>query len=136
MKQYILFGAGEYARKTLDIVGKNNVDFIVDNNIDKIGKSLDGIIIYSVDKLIMNSANKIVIIAVSSQFQDEIKAQLEQMQIQNYKFCHYVIHYHIVINNNKCVSTFYISQALNLYSRHIKKSYNSIFKGYFIIPLF
>lgn len=86
MKQYILFGAGEYAKKTLDIVGKNNVDFIVDNNIDKIGKSLDGIIIYSVDKLIMNSANKIVIIAVSSQFQDEIKAQLEQMQIQNYKF--------------------------------------------------
>lgn len=46
MNKYILFGAGVYARKAIELIGKDNIKFIVDNNPEKAGSLLDGIKIY------------------------------------------------------------------------------------------
>lgn len=78
MKKYVLFGAGEYAKYAVEIVGKNNIAFIMDNDSNKCGMKLDGIPVYAFKEKITESRDYIIVISVSNRYYDEISRQLEQ----------------------------------------------------------
>ena len=73
---YVLFGAGEWAKKTLAILGKENVSFIVDNNREKDGTYFFGIPIYYYQNKKKQLTEQNLVISVSPKYQDEIRQQL------------------------------------------------------------
>ena len=84
MKKYILFGAGKMAEHVINIIGKENIKYIVDNNNQKHGIKLNGISVYLFIKKIEECKLSPIVISVSSQYQQEIKNQLELKGITNY----------------------------------------------------
>ena len=76
-----IFGAGEMGIRTLFQVGKNKVSCFIDNN--KTGKLLD-LPIYSVDEFKRIYTENMVVLVTSSNYRDEIVAQLEENGITNY----------------------------------------------------
>ncbi len=84
MKKYVLFGAGEYAKYAVEIVGKNNIAFIMDNDSNKCGMKLDGIPVYAFKEKITESRDYIIVISVSNRYYDEISRQLEQNGISEF----------------------------------------------------
>lgn len=76
-----IFGAGEMGIRTLFQVGKNKVSCFIDNN--KTGKLLD-LPIYSVDEFKRIYTENMVVLVTSSNYRDEIVAQLEENDINNY----------------------------------------------------
>lgn len=84
--KYILFGAGAYAKKAIDLIGKNNIVQIFDNDPEKWGTvTIEGI---PVEKLSFNfnyESEFLIIISVSLKYQKDIINQLESFGIYNYK---------------------------------------------------
>ena len=76
MGKYILFGAGQYAEKAIEILQEDNIAFIVDNNPDKAGTRFHNIPVYLYSDKV-NELNKYtIIISVSSKFSGQIAEQL------------------------------------------------------------
>lgn len=83
-RKYVLFGAGEYGRELLDVLGKECVEFFIDNDSAKIGTDLDGIPIYALEEKSEETKNYDVFISVGRQYANEIKKQLIAHGITRY----------------------------------------------------
>lgn len=73
---YILFGAGEWGKKSIGILGKENIAFIIDNNPDKAGTQFENLPVYYYQNIKQQLYEKNIIISVSPKYQTEIKQQL------------------------------------------------------------
>lgn len=80
----VLFGAGLFAKKAIDIVGRENIVFIVDNDKNKNGTKLEGIDIYAYDLKKNELQEYKIIIAVSEKYQNQIENQLKNDGFDNY----------------------------------------------------
>lgn len=85
MKNYLLFGAGEYAKKAISLLGKENIECIYDNNSDKWGTKIEKILVKALPKEVEKLEGKQIIISVSQKYQQEIISQFEKMGISNYR---------------------------------------------------
>lgn len=81
----ILFGAGKYSENVIKILGKDNIEYILDNDKNKEGKKIVGIPVHIYSKNVEGLHDLQIVIAVSEQYEDEIKKQLENDGIKNYK---------------------------------------------------
>lgn len=82
--KYILFGAGEYGKRSISLLGKENIKMIFDNNPEKWNSFLEGIPVqkFYIDKGLAED-NRIVI-AVSPEKTADIIGQLEDNGVINY----------------------------------------------------
>ncbi len=83
MKKYILFGAGTYATKAIELLGKENIEMILDNNSSKWGEKIENIPICNPDEKMDCLENYQVIVSVSQKYQRQILGQLEHMGASN-----------------------------------------------------
>lgn len=84
MKKYILFGAGKYAKKAINIIGAENIVFIVDNDKAKNGVMLEEIPIFSYEDKKYELINYEIVISVSEKYTNEIEEQLSKDGFNNY----------------------------------------------------
>lgn len=84
MKQYVLFGAGEYANYAIRIIGKSNIAFIMDNDLNKRGMMLDGIPVYTFKEKLIECRNYVVVISVSIKYYNEISEELKKSGISDF----------------------------------------------------
>ena len=82
--KYVLYGAGDYGRRMLTFIGKENVCFFIDNDEKKWNTSVEGINIISINNAKNLLKNKTVVISVSSEKEPVIIDSLEQNGIMNY----------------------------------------------------
>lgn len=82
-KFIVVFGANKPAEKTILYLNSKNVyvDAIIDNNSNKSGKKMLGINIYTPEQLLAEFKEKVIIL-IASQYYQEMKNQLQNM---NYK---------------------------------------------------
>ncbi len=85
MKKYVLFGAGEYAVKMIDIIGKENIAYIIDNDINKSGRLLEEIPIFSFEQKKKDCKGYEIIISVSERYGYQIAEQLKKNDISDFK---------------------------------------------------
>lgn len=83
MEKYILFGAGIYGIKAVELLGKENIEFILDNDSTKWGSKIEGILVCDPKDKKELLKHCPVIISVSSKYHDEIICQLKQWRIKN-----------------------------------------------------
>lgn len=84
--KFILFGAGVYAKKAIDLLGKKNIEQIFDNDPAKWGTArVEGIPVVKLNPQLDYENEFLIIIAVSQKYQGEIIDQLESAGIHNYK---------------------------------------------------
>lgn len=84
MKKFVIFGAGDYGQRTLNILGIDNVAFFIDNDNNKIGTDKNNIPIRGFDECINDLYKYNIVIAVSNKYVYEIKAQLQKNNIKVY----------------------------------------------------
>lgn len=82
--KYFLFGAGEYGRRTIALLGKENVKLIFDNNPMKWGTLLEGIPIRDFDSVKNTLREECIVVAVSVEKAEDIIEQLKGNRINNY----------------------------------------------------
>lgn len=82
-KELVLFGAGEYGKNALQVIGRKEVAFFLDNNKSLHGKSLDGIEIRYFPEVIHLQRYQIVI-TVSLRYYTEIENDLKRKGIYTY----------------------------------------------------
>lgn len=82
--KYILFGAGEYGKRSISLLGKENIKMIFDNNPEKWDSLLEEIPVqkFYIDKNLMSDDR--IVIAVSSEKATDIVSQLEDNGVTNY----------------------------------------------------
>ncbi len=80
-KKCIVFGAGDFGRRALNLIGRECFSFICDNDQDKVGGDIDGISIISFCDLKKLYNNEPVLICVAPPYDDEIANQLEKSGI-------------------------------------------------------
>lgn len=82
--EYILFGAGDYGKRALSLLGKKKVKFIFDNNPKKQGSLLEGISVQNFYESKNLSYGDCIVITVSPEKTGSIIKQLEDSGISNY----------------------------------------------------
>lgn len=82
MKEYVIFGAGQFGRQALQNYN-GNVDFIIDNDILKHGTSIDGVEIFPVDKVKGDTFHNILI---AGRDYEAMSHQLDQLGVKNYSY--------------------------------------------------
>lgn len=86
----VIFGAGGYGRKLLDIIGNKNVEFFVDNNTMIHGTEYKGIVVRPVSAL--DNIKGVDVVVSTRKYFDEIKEQIELYQgIVCYRMEQYLI---------------------------------------------
>lgn len=83
-KNYLVWGAGNYGRMALDILGSQNIDFFIDNASYKHGTYLEGKKIISLKQALELYQGQIFVIAVSELYYKQIQEQLEMHGVKNY----------------------------------------------------
>ena len=83
-KKYVIFGAGDYGKKALEMLGRENVAFFVDNDKNKDGSIIDGVEVKFFQKVSKNLKEYWVIIAVAYKYIEDIKAQLQDIGVSPY----------------------------------------------------
>ena len=78
MKEYVIFGAGQFGRQALQKYN-GNVDFIIDNDILKHGTLIDGVEIFPVDKVKGDTFHKILI---AGRDYEAMSHQLDQLDVK------------------------------------------------------
>jgi len=87
-KRIIIFSAGDYAKKYLDLHGwREQVLFLVDNDPAKQGKSMKGFLIKK-PKDIIPYRDKAIVLIANEFYAKEITVQLESLGIYNYYIYH------------------------------------------------
>ena len=66
-KKYVIFGAGDYGKKALEMLGRENVAFFVDNDKNKDGSIIDGVEVKFFQRINKKLKEYLVIVAVSYQ---------------------------------------------------------------------
>lgn len=82
--KYILFGAGEYGRRTISIIGKEHIEMIFDNDPMKWGSLLEGISVHDFYNSKTILQDKCIIISVSPEKATDIIKQLKDNGIDNF----------------------------------------------------
>ena len=72
-KKYVIFGAGDYGKKALEMLGRENVAFFVDNDKNKDGSIINGVEVKFFQKVSKNLKEYWVIIAVAYKYIEDIK---------------------------------------------------------------
>lgn len=83
-KKYVIFGAGDYGKKALEMLGRENVAFFVDNDKNKDGSIVNGVEVKFFQKVSRNLKEYWVIIAVAYKYIEDIKAQLQDIGVSPY----------------------------------------------------
>lgn len=83
-KKYVIFGAGDYGKKALEMLGRENVAFFVDNDKNKDGSIIDGVEVKFFQRINKKLKEYLVIIAVSYQYIKDIKTQLQDVGVLPY----------------------------------------------------
>lgn len=87
----ILFGSGNYGKKALQLIGKENVVFFIDNNEERTGCLVDGIKVVSFNMLKkINVKNYYIVISVSDRIKFDLAEQLIEYSICDFIFCDYL----------------------------------------------
>ena len=84
MKKYILFGAGTYGKKAVELLEQKNILCFTDNNPALWGQCIDGIPVKKPEKALNNLSGHTVIITAGGEYEAEIIRDLEKYHIQNY----------------------------------------------------
>ena len=74
--RYVIFGAGDFGRQALAMLGKEQVAFFVDNDPAKEGRMIEGLPVCSLAGRKEALGGHDIIIAVAHKYIEEIKAQL------------------------------------------------------------
>lgn len=83
-KKYVIFGAGDYGKKALEMLGRENVAFFVDNDKNKDGSIINGVEVKFFQKVSKNLKEYWVIIAVAYKYIEDIKAQIQDIDVSPY----------------------------------------------------
>lgn len=83
-KKYVIFGAGDYGKKALEMLGRENVAFFVDNDKNKDGSIIDGVEVKFFQRINKKLKEYLVIVAVSYQYIKDIKTQLQDVGVLPY----------------------------------------------------
>lgn len=84
ISMYVFFGAGEYGKKAIQFLGKQNVKMFLDNDINKNGKYLEGVIIHYFDDAKSEIGNCKVVITVSPEKYKEISLHLKENGVNEF----------------------------------------------------
>lgn len=85
MSGYIVFGAGDFGKRALELLPRAEITFFIDNNIEKQKIGFHGFPVYSLMDGLKRRNAQMIIIAVSEKYVDEIIKQLEENAVRNYK---------------------------------------------------
>lgn len=83
-KKYVIFGAGDYGKKALEMLGRENVAFFVDNDKNKDGSVVNGLEVKFFSRINKKLKEYLVIVAVSYQYIKDIKTQLQDIGVLPY----------------------------------------------------
>lgn len=83
-KKYVIFGAGDYGKKALEMLGRENVAFFVDNDKNKDGSVVNGLEVKFFPRINKKLKEYLVIVAVSYQYIKDIKTQLQDIGVLPY----------------------------------------------------
>lgn len=83
MNLYILFGAGIYAQRAIELLGKENIAMIFDNDSSKWGMQLEGIPVCNPEEKREFLKDYQIIISVSQKYQSQIFEQLKRWNVKN-----------------------------------------------------
>ncbi len=83
-KKYIVFGCGDYGKKTVDLVGKDNIAYFIDNNINRVGEKIKGITVVGYDDYLRLREEYELIVAISSVHIQEVVNQLFEDGVNNF----------------------------------------------------
>lgn len=83
-KKYVIFGAGDYGKKALEMLGRENVAFFVDNDKNKDGSIINGVEVKFFQRINKKLKEYLVIVAVSYQYIKDIKTQLQDVGVLPY----------------------------------------------------
>ncbi len=124
---HILFGAGEYGKRAISLLGKENIKVIFDNNPEKWGSSLEGIPVqnfYDNKDLLQTEC---IVIAVSQEKARDIVNQLKDNGISNY------IRYEELVGQITTKKILSRTNYINIYIKAIDWIKNNSFEGQGII---
>lgn len=144
---YAVFGAGNYGKQAVGLIGRDKIKCFIDNDKEKQGKQIDGIEIISLDGFIEFNNGIQIIIAVSEQFVGKIRTQIEENGITNYRIFS-ELKYEITRNKmqNRCNYIRIYDKAIDwihkntitgegiICNSNLKKSYPEV-TGYYIPTL-
>lgn len=83
MGKYVIFGAGETGMAAIDIFGRENIEFFMDNSEQKQRDGVEGYTVYSPSEGCPLVGDSQVVVAVMPQYEDEIKAQLVALGVND-----------------------------------------------------
>lgn len=81
---YVLFGAGEYGKKAIRYLSKENIAFFIDNDEEKQHKEIYGIPVYSLDEVCDEITKYRLVLSVSEINEHGIIQQLENKGIKEF----------------------------------------------------
>lgn len=84
MLEYIIFGAGQIGHEAIEIIGEGKVKFFIDNDKKKCNLSIQNKRIYSFYEGIKQRRKEKIIVAVSPEYEKQIKNQLTENNISDY----------------------------------------------------
>lgn len=85
MGKYVIFGAGYYGERALEMIGTANVEFFLDNSEEKQRTGYLGFDVFSLDAALPRLDGFRLIVAVSEQYINEIRAQLAAADVADYE---------------------------------------------------
>lgn len=91
-KKIVIFGAGNYGKNALKVLGKENVAFFLDNNPKLRGENIEGIEIKNFDEEKMNLEAYDIIVSVSDKYYGEIEKTLLKAQYYDYYSVDHYLH--------------------------------------------
>ena len=85
MDKVAIFGAGHYGAQALALIGKEKVAFFIDNSTQKQQTGYCGLEVLPLDRALMRTDARLIIIAVANLHVNEIRKQLDENHVENYK---------------------------------------------------
>lgn len=83
-KKYVIFGCGDYGKKTVELIGKEHIAYFIDNNKNRVGKTVSGISVLEYNNFIAESDKYELIVAIGSIHIQEVVNQLAEDDIRDF----------------------------------------------------
>lgn len=83
-KEYVIFGCGDYGKKTVELIGKEHIAYFIDNNKDRVGKTVSGISVLEYKNFIAENDKYGLIVAIGSIHIQEVVNQLAEDDIRDF----------------------------------------------------
>lgn len=81
-RRIVLFGAGEYGKKAIQMLGAENIEYILDNDRKKWGKTIGNVTIYGIEEKLGSLKGYQVAVTVSPAYQAEVTSQLSRLGVK------------------------------------------------------